>query len=106
MQVEPVLAAALAEYQAGQRDRLRAMVTDLTERGLSALRPASSKTAKNTLPPDQGHRFRAGVLSGKTEPVRSPDTVRDGATCKTRPDHNRPKGRGGGGKRRWVPWCS
>lgn len=102
MQTDPVLASALAEFQAGQRDRLRSMVTQLTEKGLStpvrgAVRPAIS------LPPSRGHGYRAGALSGPTEHVSSPQ-VREGPTCKRRPKNNSPRGRGDG-KRKFVPWC-
>lgn len=36
--------------------------------------------------------------------ARQPD-VKDEPRCKARPEHNRPKGGGGGRPVRFVPWC-
>lgn len=45
-------------------------------------------------------------ITQETRPreTRSQDTVREKLTCKARPRDNRPKG--GGGSKRFVPWCS
>lgn len=38
--------------------------------------------------------------------AKSPEPVREPMTCKSRPKDNKPKGGGGGGPRKFVPWCS
>lgn len=60
-------------------------------------RPSRLKVAKAKPPAtDRAKPEKAAKEAARKEPER--------ATCKRRPENNRPK-RGGGGSRAYVPWC-
>lgn len=64
------------------------------QKGVKGVSPLSGSLGQKALP-------AARSAQPMTKPDRSPDTVREGPTCKPRPTVNR----GDGSSKRFVPWC-